>query len=60
MDFTHSHLWLQVSHFYQPKKGISNPALQHYLHFQGISSVASEDGLQDTAFTLASHQKYYY
>ena len=60
MDFTHSHLSFQVSPFYQPEKQLSDPALQCYLHFQGLYSVSSEDGLQDTAFILASHQKYYY
>lgn len=57
MDFTHNHLWLQVSPFYQPEKQLSDPALQDYLHFQGTSSVSGKDGLQDTAFSLASHQK---
>lgn len=55
--FTHSHLRLRLSPFNQPEKGLSDPALQHYLHFQGISPVSSEDGLQDITFTLASHKK---
>lgn len=57
MGFTHKHLWLQVSPFYQPEKQLSDPALQDNLHFQGISSVSGKDGLQDTAFSLSSHQK---
>lgn len=37
MDFTHRHLWLQVSSVHQPEKGPSDPSLQHYLHLQGVS-----------------------